>query len=39
MGGKNYDINLPHLAIMVISTIICNVMSMSEEAECGALLS
>ena len=38
MGGANDDSNRSNGAIMVISTIICNVMSSAAEAECGALL-
>ena len=37
MGGTNEDINQPNEAIMVISTIMLNLMSLEAEAECGAL--
>ena len=37
MGGTNEDVNQPNGAIMVISTIMQNVMSLAAEAECGAL--
>ena len=36
MGGANNDSNQPNEKIMVISTIICNVMSSAAGAECGA---
>ena len=38
MGGANNYSNQPNGAIMVISTIICNVMSLSAEVKCGELL-
>ena len=37
MGGTNEDFNQPNGSIMAISTIMRNVMSSAEEAECGAL--
>ena len=36
MGGAINDSNRPNGAIMVILTIIRNLMSSAEEAECGA---
>ena len=37
MRGANDDSNQQNGAIMVISTIICNIISLAAEAECGAL--
>ena len=38
MGGANEDSNQSNGAIMVMSTIMRNIISLVEEAECGALL-
>ena len=37
VGGATNNISQPNVAIMVISTITCNVMSSAAEAEYGAL--